>query len=119
MTLGEKLRTLRKEQHKTLRQVNDDTGISFSNLSEIERGEHGCTSDTLKILANYYGVTFDYLLGKTESPNAVILNVADADGTLTKIQHELLDATKGLTADDLIKINEYIDFLKSKKGNQQ
>ena len=114
--LGAILRALRKEKRKTLRQVNDETGIDYSNLAQIEREEHDCNSATLNILANYYGVTTDYLLGKTDNPNSVIIKVADADG-LTEVQHQLLDATKGLTADDLIEVNKYIEFIKSKKGN--
>ena len=41
--------------------------------------------------------------------------VADADGTITTIQHELIDATKGLTTEDMKEIFNYIDFVKSKK----
>ena len=115
MTLGEKLRDLRKEKRKTLRQVNDETGIDYSNLSQIERGEHGCNSSTLQILADYYGCTTDYLLGYTDTPKAIHIQVLDNDGTITELQHELLDLTKGFTADDFQKVNSYIEFLKSKK----
>ena len=114
MDLGTRLRELRTKKRITLRQVQEDTGINFSNLAQIERGEHSANSETLKILANYYGVSYDFLLGNTNNPNAQIISVADADGTLTKIEYELLDKVKGLTIDDIIKINEYIDFLKSK-----
>lgn len=118
MGIGKKLRQLREQKRKTLRQVSAATTISVSNLSEIETELHGCNAETLTILANYYGVTTDYLLGKTDNPNSVIIKVADSDGTITEIQHQLLDATKGMSVEDLIKINEYIDFLKSKKkGN--
>lgn len=118
MDLGTRLKQLRKEKHKTLRDVNNDLGLSYSNLASIERGEHNCNADTLKMLAQYYGVSTDYLLCKTDNPNAQIISVADADGTLTKIEYELLDKVKGLTIEDFIEINRYIDFIKSKKGNE-
>lgn len=111
MTLGQKLRAIRKAQNKTLRQVNADTGISYSNLAQIERGEHQGSGSLLKTLAEYYGVSIDYLIG-----NTVTIPVADSDGSLTEVQHQLLDATKGLTTEDLIEVNKYIEFLKSKKG---
>ena len=116
MDIGKRLKQLREKNNKTLKQVYKDTGISISNLSEVENGIHGCNAETLRILAKYYNVTTDYLLGKTDNPNSVIIKVADADG-LTEVQHQLLDATKGLTADDLIEVNKYIEFIKSKKGN--
>ena len=121
MDLGTRLRELRKQKNKTLRDVNDDLGISYSNLAQIERNEHSCTADTLKILAKYYDVSIDYILGKTDNPNAQIVSVADSYGSITKIEYELLDRVKGLTIEDFIKINEYIDFLKSKNkgGNDE
>jgi transcriptional regulator with XRE-family HTH domain len=113
--LGERLRELRKQKRKTLRQVQDDLGINYSNLAQIERGEHNCNSDTLGMLAQYYGVSIDYLLGNIDKPNVVNIQVVDDDGTITDLQYELLDMTKGLTVDDMHKISEYVDFLKSRK----
>ena len=118
MTLGDKLRELRNSKRKTLRDVNEDLGINYSNLAQIERGEHNCNADTLRMLAQYYGVTTDYLLGKTDNPNAQIVSVADSDGSITKIEYELLDKVKGLTIEDFIEINKYIDYLKSKKDTK-
>ena len=114
MTIGERLKQLRIENRKTLRQVSDDTTISNSNLSEIENNVHGCNADTLNILANYYNVSMDYLLGKTDNPKATIIQVADSDGSITSIEYELLDKVKGFTTDDMQKVFEYEDFIKSK-----
>lgn len=120
MILGERLKELRKNKQKTLRQVNDDTGISFSNLAEIERGEHGCNAETLNILAKYYNVSADYLLGKTDNPNAIVMQVLDNDGSITEVEYTLIDKLKGLTIEDMIKVDEYVDFLKSKnKGDNK
>lgn len=116
MELGDKLKKIRTEKHITLRQVQNDTGINFSNLAQIERKEHSANSETLKILANYYNVSVDYLLGKTDNPNAQIITIADDDGSIRKIEYELLDKVKGFTVDDFIELNRYIDFMKSKKG---
>lgn len=115
MTIGERLRDLRKQNRKTLREVNEDTGINYANLSEIERNEHGCNAETLKILADYYGVTVDYILGNTDKPKAINIQVAEMDGSITDLQYELLDLTKGFTADDFQKVNDYIELLKAKK----
>ena len=114
MTIGERLKQLRIENRKTLRQVSDDTTISNSNLSEIENNVHGCNADTLNILANYYNVSMDYILGKTDNPKATIIQVADSDGSITSIEYEIMDKIKGFTTDDMQKVLEYVDFIKSK-----
>ena len=118
--IGERLKELRKNKHKTLRQVSQDTTISNSNLSEIENGVHGCNADTLNILAKYYNVSIDYLLGKTDNPNAIVMQVLDNDGSITEVEYTLIDKLKGLTIEDMIKVDEYVDFLKSKnKGDNK
>ena len=114
MTIGERLKQLRIENRKTLRQVSDDTTISNSNLSEIENNVHGCNADTLNILANYYNVSMDYILGKTDNPKATIIQVADSDGSITSIEYEIMDKIKGFTTDDMQKVLEYVDFIKAK-----
>lgn len=115
MAFGNRLRELRKQKGLTLQEVSEQLGMSKSNLSELETGEHGCTNSTLQILAQFYNVSTDYLNGIVDNPKAVKVKVFDADGTITECQQELIDATKGFTTDDFIELNKYIDFLKMKK----
>ena len=44
------------------------TGIDQSLLSKYESGERTPTTDNLLILADYYQVSIDYLLCRTENP---------------------------------------------------
>jgi len=113
--ISARLKQLRKDKHLTLREVSEATGISNSTISEIETGEHGCTAGTLKLLADFYGVSTDYLLGNTDNPNTSIFTVADTDGTITTIEYQLIDKLKGLTVEDMIEIEKYVDYLKAKK----
>ena len=116
---GVRLRELRKKAKKNLREVGEATNIAYSGLATIERGERKCNSSTLDILATYYNVTTDYLLGKTDNPNSLNVTIADADGSITSIEYTLLDKMKGFTLEDFKKIDEYIDFIKSKKDTKQ
>lgn len=50
--VGNFIRDKRKENGITLRDLQEHTGISFSHLSKVERGEHQPTRETLEILAN-------------------------------------------------------------------
>ena len=112
-----RVKELRLENHLTQEELAEKVNTTKANISMIENGKRNLTASSLQIFADFFNVSTDYLLGKTVSPNGKLynVNVADSDGTITKIQWELLDATKGLTIEDMQKINEYIEFLKTRK----
>ncbi len=63
MTLGEKLRSIRKENKKTLVEVEQSTGITQSYLSKLERNiKVNPSLDILNSLAEYYKVDLKWLL---------------------------------------------------------
>lgn len=57
MTLRERLRALRKERKMTLLQVAEATHLSFSYISDLERGKTNPSMDTLARLAACYGLS--------------------------------------------------------------
>lgn len=62
MKFNENLRNLRKSTGKTAREVAKDCNISPDLLGKYELGRNEPSIDTLILLADYYGVTIDYLL---------------------------------------------------------
>ena len=68
LTIQEKLKDLRVENGLSLEQLADATGISKSALSAYEVDENReINGYNLRILAKFYNVTSDYLLGLTET----------------------------------------------------
>ncbi len=61
MELSEKLKKLRNEKGKTQQQASDEMKIAISSLRNYENGKIPDTTQ-LKIIKNYYGVTYEYLL---------------------------------------------------------
>ena len=61
---GEELKFQRISRNKTLKQVEADTGISNSNLSRWESGKVTPSIDFCVILADYYGISLDELIGR-------------------------------------------------------
>lgn len=55
-TLGEKLRELRIKRELTLKQVSDETQLSLSFLSLLERDKVSVSVDNLEILTRCYGI---------------------------------------------------------------
>lgn len=59
------LTLLRKEKGYSQKKVAADLGISQALLSHYEKGIRECGLDFLLRVADYYGVSCDYLLGRT------------------------------------------------------
>jgi len=62
------LKSLRKNRGMTQIQLQIATGIEQALLSKFERGERIPPTETLIILADFYGVSIDYLLARTTDP---------------------------------------------------
>lgn len=72
---------LRKEQGISQKQAALDLGISQALLSHYEKGIRECGLDFIVRTADYYGVSCDYLLGKTPHRQGEKLHVPEADET--------------------------------------
>ena len=66
MEFQEKLRSLRKERGETQAQVATAIGIGERHYQKLESGEHRPSLDTLIALADHFGVSMDYLAGRTD-----------------------------------------------------
>lgn len=63
-----RLKELRFYKEKTQLQVQMETGIEQALLSKYENGVRIPPTDTLMILADYYDVSMDYIMGRTDNP---------------------------------------------------
>lgn len=62
------LRTLRKNMGFSQTEVETKTGIAQALLSKYENGLRLPPAETLLKLADFYGVSVDYILMRTENP---------------------------------------------------
>lgn len=60
------LERLRKSAHLTQYALGQQLGLSQQVISRIERDINTITLDHLLLLANFYQVSIDYLLGRTK-----------------------------------------------------
>ncbi|MBQ1183486.1 MAG: helix-turn-helix transcriptional regulator [Clostridia bacterium] len=67
--MDSRLRNLRKSKNLSQIKVQMDTGIEQALLSKYENGVRVPPTETLIILADYYNVSVDYLLGRTDKMN--------------------------------------------------
>lgn len=62
------LRKLRKERKLTQIALQMKTGIEQALLSKYETGERVPPTETLILLADFYSVSIDYILCRTDKP---------------------------------------------------
>ncbi len=68
---------LRKERKITQKKAAQDLGVSQALLSHYEKGIRECGLDFLVRCADYYGVSCDYLLGRSPEPSGAIISAED------------------------------------------
>ena len=63
------LRAIRKERKHTQREAAAAAGVTERNYQDWEYGKTKPTFDTLIALADYFDVSLDYLVGRSDNPN--------------------------------------------------
>lgn len=65
---GERLRDLRKKKGLRQKELGELFGLTENAIGMMERGNRGTTIEKLALLAEYFQVSTDYLLGITDDP---------------------------------------------------
>jgi len=69
MNFGERLKYLRERDNKTQKEFAKIFNMSHANISRYESGTQEPTLSMLNLFSEYFEVTIDYLLGKTDDPH--------------------------------------------------
>ncbi len=63
-----RLKELRKTRHLSQVRLAMDLNLSQNSISRYENGEREAGYETLIAIADYFQVSLDYLLGRTDDP---------------------------------------------------
>jgi transcriptional regulator with XRE-family HTH domain len=85
--LGDKIKNLRKNKGLTQQGLSDAIGVSRSTIGMVEKNLQGTGNETLIKLADFFGVTVDYLL----SDNEQIENTKERDYSVSVKEQEKID----------------------------
>ncbi|MFR3922896.1 MAG: helix-turn-helix domain-containing protein [Dysosmobacter welbionis] len=66
---SEKIRQLRKDRHLTQAEVAKEVGLSARGYQDLELGAKP-GFDNLLHIADFYDVSVDWLMGRTDNPHA-------------------------------------------------
>ena len=65
---GERLRNLRISAGLSQKKLADQLNVRHTTISRIEKGEREPSLQLLNLIADFFKVSVDYLLGRTDDP---------------------------------------------------
>lgn len=68
MDYADRIVDLRRSHDLTQKQLADNTGLSEIGVQSYERRRRKPAHDALLALADFFGVSLDYLVGRTDVP---------------------------------------------------
>lgn len=102
-----RLRFLRTEKGESLEKIARYLNVTIQTISNYENEKRDMTPDTILKLADYFGVSTDYLLGKTD-----IRNIED------EFKFAYHKETEGLSEDEIKEALEFYKMVKNRKNKE-
>ena len=107
----QRLKELRKEKKLLQKDVASAVNHSITCISDWERGKREPSIDDLIRLADFFGVSIDYLVGREEEDGVVIVFGKE----MTKDEKALFDKLRGLDSLNKELAYQYVDFLSERQ----
>lgn len=108
--LFERIRLLLSEQGKTKKDLTEALGIGINTIKRWETENRMPNAATLLAIADYFGVSVEYLKGESDERGT-----AQSGPALSEEQLALLMEIKSLPEDQQKEAWAYIQYLKSKR----
>lgn len=120
LKLKERLKECRKNKKLTQEQLSNLIGINRSTYAKYETGENEPDAATLDKFANFFKVSVDYLLGRTDNPTLVEEDREDNDknATLTFNGERLTEDEQEHLMNELKRYRELKARLLKEKGQK-
>lgn len=129
--LTKRLKNLRGKT--TQEEVAGRIGISRARYSHYENGRSEPDTETLNKLADYYDVSVDYLLGRTDDPNETLNNKGSNSNSLDEINKLVkeygieqfgffdIEKWKDLSQEDIEEIKKHFEYVvfQAKQRNKE
>lgn len=114
MSFAKILKELRMEKGITQDQLSEKTGLSHACIALLEVEKRSPTAQTLNALADYFKVSTDYLLGRTDDSDDVMIrtNVNEQP----KDQKELNILYQSLAPVYRAQVLEYVRYMAERSG---
>lgn len=105
LSFGSRLKALRLERKMTQAELAKKINLSKANVSKYEADLVEPNLDTLAMISVLFDVSINYLLGLSQKT------------CIDEKTEKLINSYSDLNEDELKKVIEYIDFLKTKRNS--
>ena len=105
-TLGKRIKKLRENKNLNQLEFSKILNISNTTLSQYEAGNRTPNDEIKEKVADYFNVSVDYLLGRSEKCNSEAENSKIVKSNSLDVSNLPIEAIK--------QIEEYIEFIKQK-----
>lgn len=106
----ERLRSLRESKNLKQSELAQAFNVSQSTIAMWESGKRDPDSDSIKQIADYFNVSIDYLLGRSQFPHEGEVAAASTNGDFSY---------DDLSPEALKQLEEYKQFLILKYGRKK
>ncbi|MCL6516590.1 helix-turn-helix transcriptional regulator [Alicyclobacillus sp.] len=112
----DRLRQLRNERKWSQEELGRRINVTKVSVSGYENGNRMPDTDTLQKIADVFGVSIDYLLGRSDvkEPGEKIPD----DQYVSPDERKLLETVRGLPPDKQRQVTQFADFLKSQESKE-
>ena len=105
-----RIKALREERGWKQDDLGKKLNVKRAAVSKYENGRIPLTDETIKMLCDIFDVSADYIIGKSEKRKP------ENEQPLSKKMLDLIDSYSDLNEEELNKVIEYVDFLKTKRN---
>ncbi|MBU5495814.1 MULTISPECIES: helix-turn-helix transcriptional regulator [unclassified Enterococcus] len=113
MTLFERISYLAKKQGLSVFDLAEKLNLSRNSIYSWKKSSP--KAETLERVAEYFDVTTDYLLGRTDNPNSDNLEEDEITTFFRVNTEDLTESEKDQLREEL---KEYLEFMKSRLKNK-
>lgn len=107
--LKQRLKELRKRENITQVQFANIFDISAGTIAMWETGKREPDIDTLIKIADYFNVSVDFLLGKSENKKQ------PADENISELDKKLINLLLDLSPDEVQRVRDFVQGLKANR----
>lgn len=100
------------------KKLSQATGISVGNISDWKKGRSKPTAEALILVADFFGVSVDYLLDHSvlaETKKDDSTEALSSAAPLSSTRKQLIEFAESLTEDEIKKVLSYIRFVVSER----
>lgn len=117
MSLGERIKELRQLHNMNQTDLGKVLGVEKSTISMYENNKSRPDDDIKIKLANYFGVTIDYLVGRASNPKLNRRDEIDIQKDLDKMRQDFTTGTLKMNLDGEEIDDEIKEFILSNMEN--